>query len=164
MWSSASFISIENLTNSTWKFVIKPNDNFKYAPGQFIQIKIKDIVRSYSIASYNLSENIFELLIVKLEGGIMTKILFEEINEGDKLEIKGPIGRFTLPEKIDGISTLDLSLSKVIKGSLIFISSPCFTNISMISTFSKSPISGTVIFVAIIDVLFIPQFNPFSAM
>ena len=80
MWSSASFISIENLTNSTWKFVIKPNDNFKYAPGQFIQIKIKDIVRSYSIASYNLSENIFELLIVKLEGGIMTKILFEEIN------------------------------------------------------------------------------------
>ena len=41
MWSSASFISIENLTNSTWKFVIKPNDNFKYTPGQFIQIKIK---------------------------------------------------------------------------------------------------------------------------
>ena len=88
MWSSASFISIENLTNSTWKFVIKPNDNFKYTPGQFIQIKIKDIVRSYSIASYNLSENSFELLIVKLEGGIMTKLLFEEINEGDKLEIK----------------------------------------------------------------------------
>ena len=45
MWSSASFISIENQTNSTWKFVIKPNDNFKYAPGQVIQIKIKDIVR-----------------------------------------------------------------------------------------------------------------------
>ena len=102
MWSSASFISIENLTNSTWKFVIKPNDNFKYTPGQFIQIKIKNIVRSYSIASYNSSENIFELLIVKLEGGVMSKILFEEINAGDKLEIKGPLGRFTLPEKIDG--------------------------------------------------------------
>ena len=38
------------------------------------------------------------------------------------------------------------------------------TKISIISTFSKSPISGTVISVAIIDVLFIPQFNPFSAM
>ena len=102
MWSSASFISIENLTNSTWKFVIKPNDNFKYTPGQFVQIKIKNVIRSYSIASYNSSENIFELLIVKLEGGVMSKILFEEINDGDKLEIKGPLGRFTLPEKIDG--------------------------------------------------------------
>ena len=102
MWSSASFIYIENLTNSTWKFVIKPNDNFKYTPGQFVQIKIKNIIRSYSIASYNSSENIFELLIVKLEGGVMSKILFEEINDGDKLEIKGPLGRFTLPEKIDG--------------------------------------------------------------
>ena len=31
----------------------------------------------------------------------MTKILFENINIGDIFEIKGPIGRFTLPEKID---------------------------------------------------------------
>ena len=38
------------------------------------------------------------------------------------------------------------------------------TKTSIISTFSKSPISGTVILVVIIIVLFIPQFNPFSAM
>ena len=43
----------------------------------------------------------FELLIVKLDGGAMTKILFEDISPGEKIEIKGPIGRFTLPENID---------------------------------------------------------------
>ena len=64
----------------------------------------------------------------------------------------------------DGTSTLDLSLSKVTTGSFFLITAPGLIKISIISTFSKSPISGTVIFVAIIDVLFIPQFNPFSAM
>ena len=40
------------------------------------------------------------------------------------------------------------------------LTAPGLVKISIISTFSKSPISGTVIFVAIITVLFIPQFNP----
>ena len=68
------------------------------------------------------------------------------------------------PANGDGTSTLDLSLSKVTIGSFFLIIEPGLAKISIISTLSKSPISGTVIFVAIIDVLFIPQFNPFSAM
>ena len=48
-----------------------------------------------------------------------------------------------VPEIFDGISTLDLSLSIVTTGSFIFIWSPCFTRISITSTSSKSPISGT---------------------
>ena len=50
---------------------------------------------------------------------------------------------FDMPEIVDGISTLDLSLSIVIIGSLILISSPFFTKSSMTSTLSKSPKSGT---------------------
>ena len=47
------------------------------------------------------------------------------------------------PEKIDGISTLDLSLSMVTTGSFFLISWPSLTNNSITSTFSKSPMSGT---------------------
>ena len=68
------------------------------------------------------------------------------------------------PANGDGTSTLDLSLSNVTIGSFFLMTSPALVKISIISTFSKSPISGTVIFVAIIDVLFIPQFYLFSAM
>ena len=101
MWLSASFVSIEKLTNITWKFTVKPQNDIKYIPGQFIQVKINQLVRSYSIASYNDYDSLFELLIVKLKGGEMSKILFEKINIGDEFKIKGPIGRFTLPEKVD---------------------------------------------------------------
>ena len=102
MWTKATLTKIIKETNLTWKFVIKPDDKFIYKPGQFVQIKINDIVRSYSIASFSSSYNSFELLIVKLEGGEMTEHLFENANEGDKLEIKGPLGKFVLPDEIDG--------------------------------------------------------------
>ena len=102
MWTKATLTKIIKETNLTWKFVIKPDDKFIYKPGQFVQIKINDIVSSYSIASFSSSYNSFELLIVKLEGGEMTEHLFENANEGDKLEIKGPLGKFVLPDEIDG--------------------------------------------------------------
>lgn len=101
MWCSASITSVDKITNQTWKFVIQPNEIFDFIPGQFIQLKVRDTIRSYSIASYDPKNNFFELLIVKLDGGIMTKLLFEDINVGEKIEIKGPIGRFTLPDNID---------------------------------------------------------------
>lgn len=102
MWIKATLSKIKKETNLTWKFVIKPDDKFVYKPGQFVQIKINDIVRSYSIASYISSYDSFELLIVKLDGGKMTEHLFENAIEGDRLEIKGPLGKFILPDEIAG--------------------------------------------------------------
>ena len=48
-----------------------------------------------------------------------------------------------VPSSVEGTSTLDLSLSRVINESSFFMLSPCLTSTSIISTFSKSPISGT---------------------
>ena len=78
-----------------------------------------------------------------------------------------PISTFNseiFPLKGDGTSTLDLSLSKVTIGSFLAIVSPFLIKISIISTLSKSPISGTSILLDMIIVLFITQFYPFSAM
>ena len=102
MWFKATLSKIIKETDLTWKFVIKTEDKFVYKPGQFVQIKINDLVRSYSIASYSPSINSFELLIVKLDGGKMTNYLFDEAQEGDSLEINGPLGKFILPEVIEG--------------------------------------------------------------
>ena len=100
-WKKAKFLKIDKLSDLTWKFTIALEEKFEYIAGQFVTIKVHDVARSYSIASYNSNKNIFELLIVKLEGGELTTILFENISEGDNLEIKGPLGKFILPENID---------------------------------------------------------------
>ena len=54
MWTKALFHSLQKETELTWKFFIKIEvDKFNYTAGQFIQIKINDLIRSYSIASFN---------------------------------------------------------------------------------------------------------------
>jgi ferredoxin-NADP reductase len=44
---------------------------------------------------------VFELVIVLLEGGAGTTYLFNEINVGSELILRGPQGVFVLPEQID---------------------------------------------------------------
>ena len=100
-WLNAKFLKIEKITELTWKFTIQLEDDFEYIAGQFANLKVNGVVRSYSIASFNSKERTFELLIVKLEGGELTTILFNDIKEGDLLEVKGPYGHFILPEKIE---------------------------------------------------------------
>ena len=101
VWLKGEFESIIKITELTWKFIIKLEKNFEYQAGQYVNIKVDGITRSYSIASYDSGKNNFELLIVKLDGGALTTLLFGKVKEGDSLEVEGPKGRFLLPESID---------------------------------------------------------------
>jgi len=100
-WIKGSFKKIDKIAELTWIFTIELEDKFEYKAGQFVNIKVNGVTRSYSIASYDSGKNTFELLIVKLEGGALTTMLFGEIKEGDPLEAKGPYGHFLLPNEID---------------------------------------------------------------
>ena len=99
-WLKGNFKKIDKITELTWIFTIELEEPFDYKAGQFVNIKVNDVTRSYSIASYDSGKNTFELLIVKLEGGALTTMLFEQIKEGDPLEAKGPYGHFLLPSEI----------------------------------------------------------------
>jgi len=97
-WIDAQISSIQVLTQNTRKFTIQFNEKFDFIPGQFIQIKLNNIVRSYSIASYSLEKNKLELIIVKVEDGKLTPILFNDTVVGDKIQVRGPKGKFILPD------------------------------------------------------------------
>ena len=122
-----------------------------------LEVKIGDKVSKGSILA-TIEEN---------QSGISENIKKEKNPQEIKQKKNEPLvlkEEEILPEKGDGTSTLDLSLSKVTTGSFFLIIAPGLVKTSIISTFSKSPMSGTIIFVAIIDVLIIPQFNLFSAI
>src|SRR3982751_3950674 len=108
-WRKGIVTRIENETASTRRFWIKVPDieSFDFVPGQFVTLdlpiheKPNKRWRSYSIASWPDGTNVFELLIVLLEGGAGTTYLFNEIKEGSELILRGPQGVFTLPEPIE---------------------------------------------------------------
>jgi glycine betaine catabolism B len=108
-WRKGIVTRIENETYNTRRFWIEiPEvESFDFAPGQFVTLdlpiheKPNKRWRSYSIASWPDGTNVIELLIVLLEGGAGTTYLFNEVQEGSELVLRGPQGVFTLPEIID---------------------------------------------------------------
>jgi len=105
-WRIGKVIQIENETPSTRRFWIEVPDTekFDFTPGQFVTIdlpiheKINKRWRSYSIASWPDGRNVFELVIVLLEGGVGSTYLFNEISQGSEIHFRGPQGVFVLKE------------------------------------------------------------------
>jgi ferredoxin-NADP reductase len=108
-WQTGKIIRIENETENTRRFWIQlpALQSFDFKPGQFVTIdlpiheKPNKRWRSYSIASWPDGTNIFELVIVLLEGGAGTTYLFNECSVGSELTLRGAQGVFVLPEKIE---------------------------------------------------------------
>lgn len=108
-WRTGTVIKIIDETSVTRRFWIQiPEvDNFNFKPGQFVTLdlpiheKKNKRWRSYSIASEPDGTNVIELVIVLLEGGAGTTYLFEQINVGSELLLRGPQGVFVLPAQLD---------------------------------------------------------------
>ena len=98
-------------TKSNWRFIFESPlyDEIKFTPGQLVQLTAKpygpadgvDVIqRNYSVASWPDGTNKFELIITYLKGGKMSQYLFNEAKIGDEFAYNGPMGIFTLPEKL----------------------------------------------------------------
>ena len=97
-----------------FKMAFDPGVHFEYDAGQFINILVpetpehKAIKRPYSIASSPTWSGYLDLCWKRVAGGIATNWLWT-LKEGDKIQIQGPLGRFTvrqpMPQTIIYIST-----------------------------------------------------------
>lgn len=107
-WQTGKIIRIENETASTKKFWIQiPElERFDFIPGQFVTLDLpiheqpNKRWRSYSIASAPDGTNVFELIIVLMEGGLGTNYLFNEAVVGTAFPVRGPQGHFVLTDPI----------------------------------------------------------------
>ena len=108
-WRKGIVTRIVDETYNTKRYWIQVPEleSFDFSPGQFVTLdlpiheKPARRLRSYSIASWPDGSNVFELLIVLLEGGAGTTYLFHEIKEGAELTLRGPQGVFTLPQPVE---------------------------------------------------------------
>ena len=108
-WRTGKVIRIIEETPNTRRYWIEVPElsSFDFQPGQFVTLdlpiheKPARRWRSYSIASWPDGTNVFELVIVLLEGGAGTTWLFNNVVVGSELTLRGPQGVFTLPDPID---------------------------------------------------------------
>ena len=93
----------------TFRFQGDPLCRFAYKPGQFCSLVLnidgKKVVRSYSISSTPTRPYLLELTVKRVEGGLVSNWLPDNLKVGDRIQIKGPKGKFhlepgSIPKKI----------------------------------------------------------------
>ena len=80
--------------------MIEP-DEIKFFPGQYMDITIPgtDAARSFSMANTSSRETgLLEFIIKVYPDGLFSEFLAEKLAEGDRLDLTGPFGVFTLRE------------------------------------------------------------------
>ncbi len=108
-WREAKVIKIAELTADVKHFWLQVKDSifFDFKPGQYVVLDLpigdfqKDRFRSYSIASPPSTNPVFEIVVMRGNGGNASDYLFNEVKEGSLLRFNGALGSFLLQEKID---------------------------------------------------------------
>jgi propane monooxygenase reductase subunit len=79
--------------------LIEP-DEVKFFPGQYMDFTVPgtDQVRSFSMANTSSRDGLLEFVIKVYPDGLFSQFLDKELNVGDRLELSGPFGVFTLRE------------------------------------------------------------------
>ena len=97
----AKISSLEFLSEDVVKVTLRtpPNKSLDFLAGQYIDLSVKGIKRSYSISS-TPSDSKIELLIKNYTGGQFSNYLFNEAKVNDLLRIEGPKGTYILPKGI----------------------------------------------------------------
>ena len=74
------------------------NSDFRYLPGQYIDLMWKGVRRSYSIANAEHREHGLELHIRRVSGGVFSQLVFDELKLETLLRLYGPHGTFFIRE------------------------------------------------------------------
>lgn len=81
------------------KITLDNNQRLQYHAGQYIEFILKDGKRrAFSIANAPHKDELLELHIRHVDGGLFTDFLFESMPENESLQLQGPLGQFYLRE------------------------------------------------------------------
>ncbi|GEM_PF-6105003 len=107
LWTPARVTEIKDSSSRIRHIWLKPARHISYKPGQNIEVELpidapaRVRKRTYAIANMPSPDGTLEICVPYIEGGQATEYLYKELVPGQELRIRGPLGRFTLPDKID---------------------------------------------------------------
>jgi propane monooxygenase reductase component len=98
--ATAEVVSKDPVTHDMRHLVlrlIEPGE-VKFFPGQYMDISVPgtDQVRSFSMANTSSRDGLLEFVIKVYPDGLFSQFLDKELQAGDRLELTGPFGVFTL--------------------------------------------------------------------
>lgn len=81
----------EPLSEHVVRLRLEPPDQLAFRAGQFVNLRARGVVRSYSIASTS-DDYFIELHVQRTPGGVLSSYLCDELAVGDTIDLQGPNG------------------------------------------------------------------------
>jgi CDP-4-dehydro-6-deoxyglucose reductase len=93
--------SIEQLAPDIVRVMLRtpPSSPMRFLPGQYIDVIVEGVRRSYSLANAPRNDAKLELLIKRYAGGHLSEYWFNRAKANDLIRIEGPLGTFFLREE-----------------------------------------------------------------
>lgn len=93
LYSKATVMSKEPLSADVVQLNIRPEGEFAYRSGQFLNLRRQDgLVRSYSLASVPQVSPYLEVHVKRMKGGRMSNWIHDDVDDGQVIDIQGPAG------------------------------------------------------------------------
>ena len=107
VWQPATVVAITTATPRVKIFRLKPSDWHGFTAGQHVDVRLTapdgyQAERSYSIGSAPDASGEIELAIDRIDNGEVSPFFHEVVEEGDAIEIRGPIGGHFIWRAEDG--------------------------------------------------------------
>jgi propane monooxygenase reductase subunit len=103
--ATAEVVSVEPVTHDLRHVVLKLVEpaELRYFPGQYVDITVPEhgLTRSFSMANIPASAGLLEFVIKVYPDGRFSQLLEGGLAVGDRVEVNGPFGVFTLREGAD---------------------------------------------------------------
>lgn len=132
---------------TSFYFKAKDGGNLpKHTPGQFLPFKIKtnddkykDALRTYSLSMFP-NEFTYRISVKRIEGGLISTYLHDQLNIGDSIEAMVPTGLFTIKNKTNDIVLISGGIGITPLLSMLYAESSTRSNIHFIQAVQNSSI------------------------
>ncbi|MDU4889691.1 MAG: FAD-binding oxidoreductase [Clostridium sp.] len=118
----------------------------KHTPGQFLPFKIKtndpkykDVLRTYSLSMFP-NEYTYRISVKKIEGGLISPYLHENLKIGDSIEAMVPTGLFTIKNKTNDTVLISGGIGITPLLSMLYAESSTRNNIHFIQAVQNSSV------------------------
>lgn len=103
LYFTALVVAKEPLSRDIVRILLEPSLDLKYRPGQFVNLRRADgVARSYSLASVPGEDYHLELHVKRMENGVLSNWLIDELEVGAEIDIQGPNGScFHAPQSLE---------------------------------------------------------------
>jgi CDP-4-dehydro-6-deoxyglucose reductase len=94
----ARIVALDRLAPDIVHVTLKtpPTSPMRFLPGQYVDVIVEGVRRSYSLANAPRQDGLLELIVKRYPGGVLSAFWFDRAKPNDLLRIEGPLGTFFL--------------------------------------------------------------------